>query len=99
MMYLAFQTTVSTWWDTLLKSAPVWIFAVGAAMKWIVSPALTAYMRKDLSSELATLGMLRDTLLVVKPTVDRHEEILKELPDQLNRIETMLLQQRGQHNR
>ena len=78
------QTTPA--WLDLIRSPSVVLFALAACVKWVVAPAIAAYMRHELQTELKQIASF--PLFVDR--VERMEAAVEKLaiiPEQLARIE------------
>lgn len=85
-----------TAWN-IINSPPAWIAAIGAFIKWVVSPALTSYTRKELEPELAVLA----TVQPLTARVTRLETALEALPalaESVARIEGQLQEALKRHD-
>lgn len=80
------DTPPTTIWADILHSPPAWIAAIGAFIKWVVSPALTSYTRKELDTELKLLAMVP----LIAERQERFEQTFSGVPEALARIEGQL---------
>ena len=85
----------AAWWLAVLRSPAALIVAFGATARWIVIPALTTLLRRDLKPELARLADHAERIPAVERDVKELQHDVSrfaEVPAILARIEENLRQ-------